>query len=157
MVPHTITPAVGAVCRCKANRIVAFTLGSRQINTIVIIAEIESAFVTKDDLVPFRCSPGSPHAWLHSQRRHRWVCNKGSTCNGHHDPKCPSARRLYMARKDTGAPNEGATCAWMVHFIRVVVISTTDMSRASLDRSSRKLYLSDPLVPTPPYNTIRVA
>ncbi|GFV09805.1 uncharacterized protein TNCV_2598591 [Trichonephila clavipes] len=25
----------------------------------------------------------------------------------------PSARRLRMARKDTGVPNEGATCSWM--------------------------------------------
>ncbi|GFU60350.1 hypothetical protein TNCV_3307991 [Trichonephila clavipes] len=34
-------------------------------NTIVITAEIESGFVAKDDLVPFRCSPvsscGAPH------------------------------------------------------------------------------------------------
>ncbi|GFS73320.1 uncharacterized protein TNCV_4712001 [Trichonephila clavipes] len=29
------------------------------------------------------------------------------------DPKCPSARRLCMVREDTGAPNEGATRAWM--------------------------------------------
>ncbi|GFU05268.1 uncharacterized protein TNCV_575641 [Trichonephila clavipes] len=39
---------------------------------------------------------------------------KGSTRNGRHDPRCPSARRLRMVREDTGAPNEGANCAWMV-------------------------------------------
>ncbi|GFU99578.1 hypothetical protein TNCV_4082991 [Trichonephila clavipes] len=54
-------------------------------------AEIESGFVAKDDLVPFRCSPVS-------SRR---------------DPKCPSARRLRMIREDTEASSEGATCAWM--------------------------------------------
>ncbi|GFY22076.1 transposable element Tcb2 transposase [Trichonephila clavipes] len=39
---------------------------------------------------------------------------KGSTSYGCCDPKCPSARRLRIVREDTGAPNEGATCAWMV-------------------------------------------
>ncbi|GFT44029.1 uncharacterized protein TNCV_3046891 [Trichonephila clavipes] len=29
-------------------------------------------------------------------------------------PECSSARRLRMVREDTGAPSEGATCAWMV-------------------------------------------
>ncbi|GFW20410.1 hypothetical protein TNCV_4546771 [Trichonephila clavipes] len=52
---RTITPAVGAVC----HRIEAFTTGSPHTNTIVITAEIESRFVAKDDLVPFRCSPVS--------------------------------------------------------------------------------------------------
>ncbi|GFX96991.1 uncharacterized protein TNCV_1997231 [Trichonephila clavipes] len=54
-----------------------------------------------------------PHARHHSKRRRRWVGVKGSTRNGRHDPKCPSARRLRMVREDTGAPNEGVTCAWM--------------------------------------------
>ncbi|GFW03540.1 uncharacterized protein TNCV_3020521 [Trichonephila clavipes] len=35
----------------------AFTTGYPHQNTNVITAEIESGFVTKDDLVPFRCSP----------------------------------------------------------------------------------------------------
>ncbi|GFX18790.1 uncharacterized protein TNCV_3019461 [Trichonephila clavipes] len=51
-----------------------------------------------------------PRARPHSNRRRRWVGVKGSTRNGHRDPKCPSARRL---QEDTGAPDEGATCAWM--------------------------------------------
>ncbi|GFY21915.1 uncharacterized protein TNCV_3295591 [Trichonephila clavipes] len=33
--------------------------------------------------------------------------------NGRRDPKCPSARLFRMVRKDTGAPSEGSTCAWM--------------------------------------------
>ncbi|GFW09928.1 uncharacterized protein TNCV_4252571 [Trichonephila clavipes] len=63
-----------------------------------------------------------PRAGHHSKRRRRWVGAKGSTRNGSRDPKCPSARRLRMVREDTGAPNEGATCAWMAddeeHFLR---------------------------------------
>ncbi|GFW77980.1 hypothetical protein TNCV_2490241 [Trichonephila clavipes] len=50
----------------------------------------------------------------------------GSTSNGRHDPKSPSARCLHTVQEDTGAPSEGATCAWMaaeeatvcVHFLR---------------------------------------
>ncbi|GFT00642.1 uncharacterized protein TNCV_141871 [Trichonephila clavipes] len=53
-------------------------------------------------------------AWHHSKRRRRWVSVKGTTRNGRYDLKCPSARRHHMVREDTGAPNEGATCAWMV-------------------------------------------
>ncbi|GFX70128.1 hypothetical protein TNCV_4615661 [Trichonephila clavipes] len=37
-------------------RIEALTTGSPHTSTIVITAEIESGFVAKDDLVPFRCS-----------------------------------------------------------------------------------------------------
>ncbi|GFW09010.1 uncharacterized protein TNCV_3475561 [Trichonephila clavipes] len=59
MVPHTITPAVGAVCCCKAK---AGLRRSPHTNTIVITAEIESGFITKDDLVPFRGSPVSSYA-----------------------------------------------------------------------------------------------
>ncbi|GFU57387.1 uncharacterized protein TNCV_3635661 [Trichonephila clavipes] len=54
-----------------------------------------------------------PRALHHSKRRRRWVGVKGSTRNGHRDPKCPSARHLRMVCEDTGTPNEGATCAWM--------------------------------------------
>ncbi|GFV26190.1 uncharacterized protein TNCV_4888211 [Trichonephila clavipes] len=38
---------------------------------------------------------------------------QGSTRNGHHVPKCPSARHLCMFQEDTGALSESATCAWM--------------------------------------------
>ncbi|GFW61460.1 uncharacterized protein TNCV_347081 [Trichonephila clavipes] len=57
---HIITPAVGAVCCCKANAGLRRSLtGSPHKNMIVITAEIDSGFVAKDDLVPFRCSPVS--------------------------------------------------------------------------------------------------
>ncbi|GFU88549.1 uncharacterized protein TNCV_4442261 [Trichonephila clavipes] len=60
MAPHTVTPVVGAMCRCKSKgRIETFTPGSPHTNTIVITTEIESGFVAKDDLVPFRCCPVS--------------------------------------------------------------------------------------------------
>ncbi|GFX00046.1 uncharacterized protein TNCV_3080421 [Trichonephila clavipes] len=41
----------------RSGEIEAFTDGSPHTKTIVIIAEIESGFVSKDNLVPFRCSP----------------------------------------------------------------------------------------------------
>ncbi|GFX86661.1 hypothetical protein TNCV_1408601 [Trichonephila clavipes] len=53
------TPAVGAVCRCKANAGLRCTTGSPHKNTIVNTAEIESGFVDKDNLVSFLCSPVS--------------------------------------------------------------------------------------------------
>ncbi|GFX52785.1 uncharacterized protein TNCV_3719751 [Trichonephila clavipes] len=98
----------------SGDRIEAFNTGCPHTNTIVITAEIESGFVAKDDLVPFRCTVQFPRAWNHSKRRRQWEGNvKGNTLNGRRNPKCPSARRLRMVRKDTGAPSEGATCAWM--------------------------------------------
>ncbi|GFU28812.1 uncharacterized protein TNCV_469611 [Trichonephila clavipes] len=58
---------------------------------------------------------------------------KISTRNGHHDPKCPSARHLRMVREDTGTLSEGATYAWMA------ADEAVDFTRAFLTmwRSSR--------------------
>ncbi|GFU83264.1 uncharacterized protein TNCV_3738751 [Trichonephila clavipes] len=84
MAPHTITPAVGALCYCKAKT------GLR-----------------RSPRVQF------PHARHHSKRRSLWVVVKGSRRNERRDHICPSARRLRMVREDTGSPSEGATCAWM--------------------------------------------
>ncbi|GFW71108.1 uncharacterized protein TNCV_91511 [Trichonephila clavipes] len=58
MALYTITPAVGAMCRCKAKAGLrgCDRVGSPHTNTIVITVEIEFGFVTKDNLVPFRCS-----------------------------------------------------------------------------------------------------
>ncbi|GFV78987.1 uncharacterized protein TNCV_4347461 [Trichonephila clavipes] len=55
-----------------------------------------------------------PRPRHHYKRRSRWVGIKGRTSKGRHDPKCPSAWHLRMVREDTGVPNEGANCAWMV-------------------------------------------
>ncbi|GFW07005.1 uncharacterized protein TNCV_3692011 [Trichonephila clavipes] len=54
-----------------------------------------------------------PRARHHSKLRHWWVGVKGIIRNGRHDPICPSARCLRMARENAVAPSEGATCAWM--------------------------------------------
>ncbi|GFU86316.1 uncharacterized protein TNCV_369721 [Trichonephila clavipes] len=62
MAPHTITPAMGAVCRCKAKA--GLRRSPRGLHTreqTVITTEIESGFVAKDDSVPFRCSPVSSY------------------------------------------------------------------------------------------------
>ncbi|GFV70540.1 uncharacterized protein TNCV_4957891 [Trichonephila clavipes] len=76
---------------------------------------MESGFVTKDDLIPFLCSPiSSSEVPLQTDSSMGGRQVKGSTRNGHHDPKYSSARRLRMARKDTGAPSESTTYAWMV-------------------------------------------
>ncbi|GFU00269.1 uncharacterized protein TNCV_802211 [Trichonephila clavipes] len=55
-----------------------------------------------------------PRARHHFKRRRQCVGVKGSTCNGHRDPECPSVKRLRMVREDTEAPSEGANCAWML-------------------------------------------
>ncbi|GFW33812.1 hypothetical protein TNCV_3588981 [Trichonephila clavipes] len=71
MTPHTIPPAVGVVCRCKAKAELRRSPRVPHTNTIVITAEIESGFslslslslsrarVAYDDLVPFHCNPVS--------------------------------------------------------------------------------------------------
>ncbi|GFY21573.1 uncharacterized protein TNCV_1167181 [Trichonephila clavipes] len=83
MAPHTITPAVGVVCRCKAKT------GLSRPGSI----PLQSSFLVRDT---------TPNGGV-----------KGSTRNGRRNPKCPSARRIHMVREDTGAPIEGVTCAWM--------------------------------------------
>ncbi|GFX14679.1 uncharacterized protein TNCV_4016771 [Trichonephila clavipes] len=58
-----------------------------------------------------------------------------STRNGHHDLKCPSARRLCIVREDTGSLSEDATYAWMA------ADEAVGCTRAFLSmwRSSRRL------------------
>ncbi|GFW24361.1 uncharacterized protein TNCV_606071 [Trichonephila clavipes] len=57
--PHAIMPAVGEACHCKAKAGLRRSPRGLRTNTIVITAEIESGFVAKYDLVPFRCRPVS--------------------------------------------------------------------------------------------------
>ncbi|GFX25416.1 uncharacterized protein TNCV_1424001 [Trichonephila clavipes] len=101
---------------------------------IAFTVEIESGFVAKDDLVSFRCSPVSSGA-APLQTEESRVGVKSSTRNGHHEPKCPSARHLRMVREFTGAPTEDATCSWMA------ADEAVGCTRASLTmwRSSRRL------------------
>ncbi|GFW29658.1 uncharacterized protein TNCV_3935261 [Trichonephila clavipes] len=102
MAPHTISPGLGAVCRCKANA--RLRRSPRGLHTQARLSSLlDSSLKT---------------TWFHSAavqfpRALHWLGVKGSTRNGRRDPKCPSARRLRMAREETGAPIESATCAWM--------------------------------------------
>ncbi|GFT03023.1 uncharacterized protein TNCV_1361121 [Trichonephila clavipes] len=60
MAPHTITPAEGAVCHCKAKaglRRSQQGLHTRTRLSSLLRLNLNSLF--KDDLVPFRCSPVS--------------------------------------------------------------------------------------------------
>ncbi|GFS65380.1 uncharacterized protein TNCV_2451861 [Trichonephila clavipes] len=111
MVPHTITPGVGAVCLCKAKaglRRSPRGLYTRTRFSSLLRLNLDSSLKTiwfNSAAVQFPC------VRHHSKRRLRWLGIKGSTCNGHRNPKCPSARRHRMVREDTGAPSEGATSA----------------------------------------------
>ncbi|GFU41953.1 hypothetical protein TNCV_361011 [Trichonephila clavipes] len=78
-------------------RIEAFTTWSHT-NTIVITAEIESGFVTKDDLAPFRCSPVSSCADTTLNGGVDGLASRAAHRNGRRDPQCPSARRFRIIR-----------------------------------------------------------
>ncbi|GFV92719.1 uncharacterized protein TNCV_1375691 [Trichonephila clavipes] len=116
MTPHTITPAVGAVCRCKAKA--GLRHSPRGVHTRTRLSSLLR--LNLDSLSSLKTTwlhsvaVQFPRARHHSKRRWcQWVGVKGSTRNGNRDPKCPSARHLRMAREDTRAPSEGATCAWI--------------------------------------------
>ncbi|GFU24733.1 uncharacterized protein TNCV_793631 [Trichonephila clavipes] len=94
------------------------TEGQRQANYATLkythgqkkLAQQEGALKMKRHFTNFHSAAVLfPRVWHHSKRRRRWVGVKGSTRNGCHDPKCPSAMR-----EDTGAANESANCAWKV-------------------------------------------
>ncbi|GFY35601.1 uncharacterized protein TNCV_2618921 [Trichonephila clavipes] len=113
MPPHTITPVVGAVCSCKEKA--GLRRSPRSLHTrtrLSSLLRLNLVLSLKTTLF-HSAAVQFPRAWHHSKRRFRCVGVKGSTRNGHHDPKYPSARRLRMVRENTGAPNEGATYAWM--------------------------------------------
>ncbi|GFW67491.1 uncharacterized protein TNCV_3391621 [Trichonephila clavipes] len=95
------------------SRIEAFTTGSPHSNTIVVTVEIESRDSSLNTTWFHSTAFQFPRVRHHSKRRRSWVGVKSSTSNGCRDHRCSSARRLRMVREDTGAPNEGATCAWM--------------------------------------------
>ncbi|GFW70963.1 uncharacterized protein TNCV_190541 [Trichonephila clavipes] len=114
--PHTITPAVGAVCRCKAKEGLRRSprgLHTRTRLSSLLRLNLDSRASLK--ITWFHSTAVHfPRAWQHSKWRHRWVGVKGSTRNGCQDPKCHSTTRLRIVREDTGAPNESTTCAWLV-------------------------------------------
>ncbi|GFX31543.1 uncharacterized protein TNCV_687911 [Trichonephila clavipes] len=111
MTPHTITPAVEVVCRCKEKAVLRCS--PRGFHTRTRLSS----------LLKFNLDSSLKTTWLHSaavqflrarhhtKRRHRWVGVKGSTRNGRRDPKCPSVRNLRLVREDTRS--DGVICAWM--------------------------------------------
>ncbi|GFV35459.1 uncharacterized protein TNCV_3204911 [Trichonephila clavipes] len=111
MAPHTIPPAVGVVCHCKAKaklRRSSRGLHTRTRLSSLLRLNLDSSLKT---IWFHSASAQFPRARHHSKWRRRWVGVKGSTHNGRHDPKCPSARCLRMVREDTGTPSEGFICA----------------------------------------------
>ncbi|GFX78029.1 uncharacterized protein TNCV_971831 [Trichonephila clavipes] len=102
MVPHTIAPAVGAVCRCKAKEGLRHSprgLHTRTRLSSLLSLNLDSSLKTTRF---HSASVQFPRARHHSKRRLPWVDIKGSTRNGRHDPKCPSFRRR-MGRLKTWA------------------------------------------------------
>ncbi|GFW37095.1 uncharacterized protein TNCV_5019931 [Trichonephila clavipes] len=132
---HTITPAVGAVCRCKAKA--GLRRSSRGLH---IRTRLSSLLRLNLDLSLkttwfHSAAVQFPHARHHTKRRRLREGVKSSKRNGRRDPKCPSARRLRMVLEVTGAPCEDVTCVWMA------ADEAIDCTRAFLTmwRSSRRL------------------
>ncbi|GFT90385.1 uncharacterized protein TNCV_3011951 [Trichonephila clavipes] len=112
MAPHTITTAVGMVCRCKAKtglRRSPWGLHTRTQLSSLLRLNLDSSLKTTWF---HSTSDQFPRAWYLSKRRRRCVGVKGSTSNGCRDPKCPSVSCISIVQEDTGDPSEGATCAW---------------------------------------------
>ncbi|GFW65429.1 uncharacterized protein TNCV_4410371 [Trichonephila clavipes] len=108
MAPHTITPAVGVVCRCKEKVGMRRSLRGFHARTRL------------SSLLRLNLDSSLKPIWFHStevqflrvrhhsKRRRRWVGVNGIPRYGRRDPKCPSARCLRMVRENTGTPNKGA-------------------------------------------------
>ncbi|GFW70710.1 uncharacterized protein TNCV_2922651 [Trichonephila clavipes] len=133
--PHSLTPAVGAVCLCKAKtglRRSTRGLHTRTRLTSLLRLNLNSSLKTTWFHAAAVQFPRGRH---HSKRRRRWVGIKGSTRDGHSDPKCPSVRRHCMDREDTRTPSEGASYASMA------ADETFGCTRAffTMWRSSRRL------------------
>ncbi|GFX23430.1 e3 ubiquitin-protein ligase RNF13 [Trichonephila clavipes] len=98
MKSHTITPAVGMVCRCKAKS--GFRRSPRGLY----------ARTRLSSLLRLNLDLPQKTTWFHfdavqiprtrhqSKRRRQWVDVKDSTRIGRRDPKCPSVRYLHMVR-----------------------------------------------------------
>ncbi|GFW65008.1 uncharacterized protein TNCV_392741 [Trichonephila clavipes] len=129
MAPH------GAVCHCKAKA--GLTHSPRSLHTRTRLSSLLRLNLDLSLKTTWFHSAAVefPRVQHHSKRRLRWVGVKDSTRNGHHDLKCPSARRLLMVQEDTSAPTEGAICAWMA------VDEAVGCTRAflTMGRSSRRL------------------
>ncbi|GFV61372.1 uncharacterized protein TNCV_445881 [Trichonephila clavipes] len=113
MAPHTITPSVEVVCHCKENA--ALRRSPRGLHTQTRLSSLLRLNLNSSLKTTwfFRCSSDSFVRGTTPPLRHCWLVVKGSTRNGCRNPKCPSSERLCMVREDTGAPSEGAPCAWL--------------------------------------------
>ncbi|GFV55137.1 uncharacterized protein TNCV_2623581 [Trichonephila clavipes] len=91
MAPYNITPAVGAVCRCKAKAELRRSPRGFHTQTLLLSLlrlNLDSSLKTTwfhSAAVQF------PRARHHSKRRCQWMGVKGSTRIVRCDPKCPSA------------------------------------------------------------------
>ncbi|GFX87671.1 uncharacterized protein TNCV_2465641 [Trichonephila clavipes] len=134
MTLHTNTPTVGAVCHRKAKaglRRSPRGLHKRTRLSSLLRLNMDSSL----KITWFHSAAVKFHrGWHHSKQRCCWVGVMSSARNVRRDPICPLPRRLRMVREDTGAPSEGATCAWMgmmkqlavrVHFLRCGGLLTT--------------------------------
>ncbi|GFV83000.1 uncharacterized protein TNCV_1180141 [Trichonephila clavipes] len=103
MAPHTITPAMGAVCRCKAKaglRCSPQGLHTQTRSSSLLRLNLDSSLKT----TRFHSAAVQvPRAQHHFKLRRRWVGVKDTTRNGLRDLRCPSARHLRMVREDTRA------------------------------------------------------
>ncbi|GFX70202.1 uncharacterized protein TNCV_4616401 [Trichonephila clavipes] len=106
MAPQTITPAVGAVCRCKVKaglRRSPRGLHTRTRLSSLLRLNLDSLSLSSPQMTCFHSAAVQfSRARHHSKRRRRWVDV---------NPKYPPYRHLRMVREDTGAISEGATCA----------------------------------------------
>ncbi|GFU88817.1 uncharacterized protein TNCV_4444941 [Trichonephila clavipes] len=135
MKPHTITPAVGAVCRCKSKgglRRSPRGFHTRTRLSSLLRLNLDSSLKTTWF---YSAEVQFPPARHHSKRRRRWVGIKDSTRNGRRGPKCPSygsRRHRWPLVKVLPMPGwrPMKQLAVRVHCYDVVVFPTTGLSRA---------------------------
>ncbi|GFW43033.1 uncharacterized protein TNCV_1474291 [Trichonephila clavipes] len=102
MTPHTITPSVGAVCRCKAKAGLRRSLRGLHTRTrlsSLLRLNLHSSLKTTwfhSAAVQF------PRERHHSKRRRRWVGVKSSTSNGRRDPNVLQPRAFMWFEKTQG-------------------------------------------------------
>ncbi|GFY06922.1 uncharacterized protein TNCV_4090241 [Trichonephila clavipes] len=96
MAPYTLTPAVGAVCHCRAKAGLKRSPHSLQTRTrLSSLLRLNMDSSLKTNWLP-STAVQFPRKRHHSKRRRRWFGVKGSPRNWRRDSKCPLARRLRM-------------------------------------------------------------
>ncbi|GFV76720.1 uncharacterized protein TNCV_4729401 [Trichonephila clavipes] len=105
----TITPAVLAVCRCKAKAELkrlpqGLHTRTRLSSLLNRNLSLKTTWFYSTAHLCFLLRGTTPNEGVHG-----WASKAARVMGA--DPKCPSTRRLRMVREDTGAPSEGATCS----------------------------------------------